>query len=57
MKHIELARIGGVDPALTLLLSLREIELMKRMDHPNVIKLFEVFRGEQDQIGLYGIHI
>lgn len=42
MKHIDLNRLGGA--AINLLLSLREIELMKKMDHPHVIKLFEACR-------------
>lgn len=48
MKHIDLARIGGGAGGanINLYLTLREIELMKRMDHPNVVKLFEVFRDD-----------
>lgn len=40
-------RIRG-DFTINLYLSLREIELMKKLDHPHVIKLYEVFRGEGD---------
>ena len=32
--------------SVTVYLQLREIELMKKLDHPNIIKIFEVFRGE-----------
>jgi len=33
---------------LNLYLSLREIELMKKLDHPHIIKIYEIFRGAND---------
>ena len=45
MKHIDLAKIRG-NATVNLYLSMREIELMKKLDHPHVIKLYEIFRDE-----------
>jgi len=43
-----LARCCRWLPVNARYLSLREIELMKRLDHPNVIKMFEVFRDDDN---------
>jgi calcium-dependent protein kinase len=47
MKHLALKSINGPF-MVNLYLALREIELMKKLDHPHVIKLYEVFRGDED---------
>jgi calcium-dependent protein kinase len=47
MKHLALKSIKG-SFMINLYLALREIELMKKLDHPHVIKLYEVFRGDED---------
>jgi serine/threonine protein kinase len=51
MKHIDLQKIRG-NATINLYLSMREIELMKKLDHPHVIKLYEIFR---DTSNLYMI--
>lgn len=33
---------------VTVYLTLREIEMMKKLDHPNIVKIFEVFRSPDD---------
>jgi hypothetical protein len=43
MKHIALQKVRGA-PVVTLLLTNREIELMKKLDHPHIIKIDSVFR-------------
>eukprot|EP00041_Stephanoeca_diplocostata_P023886 m.595495 g.595495 ORF g.595495 m.595495 type:complete len:264 (+) comp22404_c0_seq7:182-973(+) len=47
MKHIDLSAMSAT-MLLNFFLSMREIELMKKLDHPNVIKIYEVFRGEDN---------
>jgi serine/threonine protein kinase len=47
MKHIDLQALKG-EQLLNLYLSLREIEMMKRLDHPHIIKIYEIFRGPQE---------
>ena len=43
MKAIDLSNLGE-ERLSNLYLSLREIEMMKKLDHPNIIKVYEVFR-------------
>ena len=38
MKHTDLKKLAGAR-LVNLYLSLREIELMKKLDHPNIIKM------------------
>ena len=47
MKHINLRTLQG-EQLLNLYLSLREIELMKKLDHPHIIKIYEIYRGADD---------
>lgn len=49
MKHIDLRKLKVQGAAtVTVYLMMREIEIMKKLDHPNVIKVFDIFRGTDD---------
>ena len=46
MKHINLRSLKAQEATeVTVYLMKREVELMKKFDHPNVIKVFDIFRG------------
>jgi len=47
MKAINFSGLKG-ERLLNLYLSLREIELMKKMDHPNIIKIYEIYKSDDD---------
>jgi len=49
MKHINLRSLKAQEATeVTVYLMKREVELMKKFDHPNVIKVFDIFRGPDD---------